>query len=218
MNGEPHLEHLLQRRSVRRFLPNPVPREVLERLLVAATSAPSSSNRQPWRFAIVTAPTLKQDLIEAVRTNTKKIEAAIATSHHADDYGGYGDFFFEPLESAAAIIIPQFREHPDLLAELILSGGNNPKDFQTPALMPAELCATSSAVMLLLLQAKAEGLGSCWMAGPTVAQKEICELLTIRAPWQMLGAIAVGYPAETPTQKPRKPLGRVVQWFEGSKT
>ncbi len=41
------------RRSVRAFLPDPVPEEVLERCLAAALLAPSSSNLQPWEFVVV---------------------------------------------------------------------------------------------------------------------------------------------------------------------
>ena len=218
MTPEEHLEHLLGRRSVRRFADRAVERETIERLLSAATTAPSSTNRQPWRFAVVSDAEKRAAIVDAVRTNTKAIEAVIAKSHHAEDYGTYGDFFFEPLEAAPALIVPQYRVHDDLLANLIASGGGDPAAFQTPAGMPAEICATSAAVMLLLVQAKTEGLGACWMAGPTVAKNEISALLDIRAPWTMLGAIAVGHPDETPEPKPRKPLGRVVTWYEGEQS
>ena len=125
-----------------------------------------------------------------------------------------GDFFFEPLESAAAIVVPQVREYPDMLANLIASAGEDPARFPTASAMAAELCSTSAAVMALLLQAHAEGLGACWMAGPMVARDEIHALLGIAAPWRMLGAVALGHPVGPAEPKPRKPLGRVAQWFE----
>ena len=49
------------RRSVRAFLPGPVPREVLDRCLDAARLAPSSSNLQPWEFVIVTDPAVRRE-------------------------------------------------------------------------------------------------------------------------------------------------------------
>ena len=67
--------------------------------------------------------------------------------------------------------------------------------------------------MTLLLQAHAEGLGGCWMAGPMVARDSIQSLLGISPPWRMVGAVALGFPAEEPSVKPRKPLDKVVQWF-----
>ena len=47
-------ELLRARRSIRRYTPQAVPSEMVERLLSAAGWAPSSHNRQPWRFAILT--------------------------------------------------------------------------------------------------------------------------------------------------------------------
>ncbi len=46
-------EAIRERRSVREFLPNPVPDEILTKVLEAAGLAPSSSNRQNWRFVVV---------------------------------------------------------------------------------------------------------------------------------------------------------------------
>jgi nitroreductase len=47
------LEAVAQRRSIRKFRDAPVPDEVIEQILHAATLAPSGKNRQPWRFYVV---------------------------------------------------------------------------------------------------------------------------------------------------------------------
>ena len=219
MNGvaaDQLLDFLTGRRSERRFDRRPIAREVLDRLLAAAVTAPSSSNRQPWRFTVVTAPQLRQQIAAAVRERAGQMQAIVQRSHHAADYGRYGDFFHEPLEQAAAIIIPQYRCLPDLIAELITSGGGDPGTFHTAASMQAELCSASAAVMLLLLQARAEGLGACWMAGPMIARDEVLRLCRVPEPWQMLGAVALGYPPEAPAdpKPPRKPMERVADFLE----
>lgn len=219
MNENTTLDWLLSRRSLRDFSDRPVARETLENLLLAATSAPSATNRQPWNFAVVTSARLRAAIVEAVRERAEEMKAIIQRGHHAEDFGNYGDFFHEPLLSAAVIIIPQYREYPDLIANLLASGGADPAAFHTAGSMQAELCSTSAAVMNLLLQAHASGLGACWMAGPMIARDRICALLGIAEPWQMVGAIALGYPAgPLPEQKPRKPLGRVVRWFDDEQT
>lgn len=46
------LELLSSRHSVRDFLPDPVPPDVLARILEAGRIAPSSQNRQPWRYIV----------------------------------------------------------------------------------------------------------------------------------------------------------------------
>jgi nitroreductase len=216
MDGVRHLEWLATRRSLRRFTSRPVDRTVLERLFQAAITAPSSSNRQPWRFAAVTAPARRAALAEAVRRRAAEMKAEIARSHHAEDFGAYGDFFFEPLESAQAIVVPQYREYPDLIAQLIASGGGDPARYDTAAAMQAELCSTSAAIMCLLQQAHAEGLGACWMAGPMVARRDLEAQLGIVAPWRMVGAVALGWPEAPAGERPgRKPIDKVVTWYEG---
>ncbi|MEW5947183.1 MAG: nitroreductase family protein, partial [bacterium] len=49
-------EAVHRRRSIRRFLRKPVPRELLERFADAARMAPSANNLQPWEFVIVDDP------------------------------------------------------------------------------------------------------------------------------------------------------------------
>jgi len=53
---------ILSRRSVRRYRPDPVPGDVLERILEAGRLAPSADNVQPWHFVVVTDPELKRGL------------------------------------------------------------------------------------------------------------------------------------------------------------
>jgi nitroreductase len=214
MTGPDMLEWLRSRRSVRSFTAEPIARDVLARVLDAATTAPSSTNRQPWRFTVVTSKITRGAIVDAVSAKTAEMKAIIARSHHAEDFGNYGDFFHEPLAAAAAIVIPQYREYPDLIANLIESGGGDPRQYSTASAMQAELCSTSAAIMALLLQAHAEGLGACMMAGPMVARAEICALLRIAEPWRMVGAIALGHPAGDTPVRGRKPLDKVVDWIE----
>jgi len=214
MTGPEMLEWLRSRRSVRTFTDRPVDREALARILEGATTAPSSTNRQPWRFTVVRSPAMREKIAHAVATKTAEMKAIIARGHHAEDFGNYGDFFHEPLAAAQVIVVPQYREYPDLIANLIESGGGDPARFSTASAMQAELCSTSAAIMALLLQAHAEGLGACMMAGPMVARDELCALLGIHEPWRMLGAIAIGHPAGEAPPRGRKPLDRVVEWIE----
>lgn len=214
MNGPAFLEWLQTRRSVRTFTDRPVEREVLERVMAGAITAPSSTNRQPWRFTVVRDAAMRARIVEAIGARTAEIKAIIARSHHAEDFGSYGDFFHEPLASASVIVVPQYRPYPDLIANLIESGGGDPSKYSTAGAMQAELVSTSTAIMALLLQAHAEGLGACMMAGPMVAKDDIHALLKIHDPWRMVGAIALGYSAQAPSTMPRKPIDKVVDWIE----
>ncbi|HLB46823.1 MAG TPA: nitroreductase family protein, partial [Anaerolineales bacterium] len=54
------------RRSFRRYTDRAVPRDAVERLLTAATWAPSAHNRQPWRFVVITSDSVKSALAGAM--------------------------------------------------------------------------------------------------------------------------------------------------------
>ena len=55
-------KELDQRRSVRDFSADPVPRELIEIAIRSASTAPSGAHRQPWRFVVVGDPELKRKI------------------------------------------------------------------------------------------------------------------------------------------------------------
>jgi nitroreductase len=65
-------EDIARRRSCRMFSDAPVPREVIEEAILAAGSAPSGANHQPWHFAVISSPELKH----RIRMEAEKEEAA----------------------------------------------------------------------------------------------------------------------------------------------
>ena len=56
------LETIRVRRSIRRYRPDPVEREKLQRILEAGRLAPSAVNKQPWHFIVVTNSSVRQSL------------------------------------------------------------------------------------------------------------------------------------------------------------
>lgn len=85
-------EALASRRSVRAFLPTPVPRETVERILSLAARAPSGTNMQPWAVQVV-AGAAKDSLCDAV------LAAFVAGDPGAPEWQYYPDPFFEPYLS-----------------------------------------------------------------------------------------------------------------------
>ena len=59
------LDIIKKRRSIRKYKENPVPEDVLNRVMEAARLAPSGKNFQPWKFIIVRSQELKHKLAEA---------------------------------------------------------------------------------------------------------------------------------------------------------
>ena len=69
------LEAINTRRSIREFLPDPVPDGDIDRILDAASHAPSSGNRQPWRFLVVTdRESLERLLDQAIAAIEERID------------------------------------------------------------------------------------------------------------------------------------------------
>jgi len=69
------LKVIKERRSVRRYRQDPIPEEVLLRVLDAARFSPSGKNLQPWKFILVKEETLKQRLTEAwCQRGTRQIQ------------------------------------------------------------------------------------------------------------------------------------------------
>lgn len=66
-----------QRRSIRAFEPEPIPREDLEEILEVVRTAPSAFNLQPWRFVVVETPELKRELAAAAY-NQRQVHSAPA--------------------------------------------------------------------------------------------------------------------------------------------
>jgi iodotyrosine deiodinase len=62
---------LRRRRTVREYSARPVPRAVVEECLLAAGSAPSGANRQPWHFVVVTDPVVKRRIREAAEVEER---------------------------------------------------------------------------------------------------------------------------------------------------
>lgn len=62
--GSSLLALLKSRRSIRRYLPNQVPEEMIEQLLEAGQWAPSASNRQPWAFIVVQDKAVRQEIAQ----------------------------------------------------------------------------------------------------------------------------------------------------------
>ena len=78
MDYESFLELVKQRRSIRRFRPDPIPDDYVDKIIEAARWAPSGFNTQPWEFVVVKKKELKDSIIEFVRdyhrANFKNIE------------------------------------------------------------------------------------------------------------------------------------------------
>jgi nitroreductase len=103
-----------RRLSVRSYKPDPVPKEVLNRILEAGRLAPSAKNLQPWKFIVVRDPAIRQALVPACRGQSSVGQAPIVICGCAIDaqvWKGMGGYW-----SAEAVDITIALEHMILAA------------------------------------------------------------------------------------------------------
>ncbi len=208
-----NLDDLLeQRRSVRRFKPDPIPRGDIERLLQAAISAPSASNKQPWRWLVVSSATRIGELASAVREATATIQAAIPKESQ-QAFAAYGEYFTR-FEHAPCVVVPICRGHA-VLSQLVDDRLPEPLRRAVEHMeRHSAVASTSLGLMNLLLKATDMGLGASAMTGPLVAESELKQLLGVPDSWSIVALVALGRPDEAPKATSRKALQHVVRFID----
>ncbi|MBL8679668.1 MAG: nitroreductase family protein [Myxococcales bacterium] len=207
--------HFTARRSVRAFKDLPVPRALIEQLVSLAITAPSASNKQPWRFVVVRDPAVIAAMARAVRREIDSILENMDPSG-IDAFRAYGEYFTR-FERAPCVIAPTCRATP-ILSQLVLP--SLPADararIERMELRSAHV-STALALENLLLAAPSLGLGASALTGPLVAAHELSALLELPGSWELLALVAVGYPDEEPRKTERKPAAQVLRWIGGDR-
>ncbi len=199
------------RRSVRRFTPESPPRQALVKLLEAAITAPSASNKQPWRFLVIETEERILAMAAAVRQAKERIARSLPESSVAS-FLAYGDYFTR-FEEAPVVIVPIWRRMSilsNLVGPGLAQGDRSAIDSMEET---SGLVGASLALQNMLLMAHQEGLGASAMTGPLVATAALRDLLEIPGSWGIVAVVAVGYPAEAPTPTDRKSLDNVVRYL-----
>lgn len=100
------LARMKQRRSVRDFSPEPVPRRVIEDAILTAGSAPSGANMQPWHFSVVGSTELKRQIRLAAEEEEREFYQRRASAEWLDALAPLGTDAHKPfLETAPWLIV-----------------------------------------------------------------------------------------------------------------
>jgi iodotyrosine deiodinase len=99
-------EAVKTRRTCRDFADMPVPRDVIEAALLAAGTAPSGANHQPWHFVVISSPEKKRALREAAEAEEREFYAGKASQEWIDALAPLGTDEVKPyLETAPYLIV-----------------------------------------------------------------------------------------------------------------
>ena len=185
-------------RSMRRLTPDPVPPELIRKILEAGTAAPSGGNMQRWRFLVVTDPDVKQ----AVGTYYKRAwDEVIYPRYSAGDSApGTSPERFRRMLHAAQHLADHIHEAPFWIVPCM--AGATPSRTAGSSVYPA--------VQNMLLAARALGLGATLTTLYLTFEKEVEGALGLPADVHSYALLPIGYPIGRFGPVRRVPLAEVV--------
>jgi nitroreductase len=214
------LKAIKERKSIRAFKPDPIPRERIEEILKLAIHAPSAINLQPWEFIVVAGEEkerLSRRLIKAYRE--KQISCSPETVKPLPKtFGKRGAKTLEAMK-------PFFNEMKVDLNHYIDEGSCNFYGAPVAIIIclddsfsKARLVDIGLTLGYLVLAAHEFGLGTCPIGLITAYEDEIKDLLNIPENKNVVIGVALGYPnMESPINRfksSREDLEKMVNWIE----
>lgn len=193
------LPEIKDRRSIRSYQDKAVPKHMLEEILHAGLLAPSSKNRQPWRFVVATGPA-KAEALKAMERGLEREKENPLLPESARYLGG-AEHTLRIMKQAPVVIF------------IVNPIGISLHAALTPEERVYEICNAQSAgaaIENMTLAAAELGLGSLWICDTYFAYRELCEWLGSGG--ELLAAMAVGYADEKPPARPRISMEEAVEW------
>ena len=187
----PVLTAIRNRRTVRDFLDTPVPRDVLERVLEAATWAPNHRITEPWRFFVL--------------QHGEQARVKVARLVHDWTLDNIPNPNEVTRRKSAEKAQREILDSPSFVYVYSVPGVNDEVTRENYA-------AVCCAVMNLSLAAYAEGLGVGWSTGKATKPGDLAETIGADTSWDIVGALFIGYPARMPDRQP-KGLDHCTRWL-----
>jgi len=195
-------EGLLTTRAIRRYRPDRVADEALRDILFAASRAPSGSNRQPFRFLVLTDGPKAGRAKAMIASAARRIWSAKATGDGYDR--GSGAESGSPKARLAATMdryVADFESVPVLILPCLVR-------YRPPT--PTEGASVYPAVQNLLLAARALGYGGVITHFHAPVEAELRELLGIPDDTLVAATVTLGVPEGSHGPVRRRPLSELV--------
>lgn len=193
------LNAIAARRSIRKFKTTPVAHEIIEEILRAGSLAPSSKNRQPWKFIVTTGQAKEEVLAVMERGLEREAQQPLLPESAQYIAGAWNTLTI--MRQAPVIIFVVNTLGLDLLT---------PQNAENRVFEICNAQSIGAAVENMSLAAVENGLGSLWICDTYFAQQELCTWLG----GELAAAFALGYADEEPAPRPRKSWSETVEWRE----
>ena len=188
-------------RAMRRLKPDPVPDELVDRILQAGISAPSGGNRQNWGFVVVRDPEIKKRVqVFYKRAFDEVVGPGYATS---DPPRGVTRDQYQRQHRAVEYLTDHFHEAPVWIVACLDSGATRPGRGAGASIYPA--------VQNMLLAARALGLGATLTTRHMLHGREVDEILRLPEGIHSYAIVPIGYPMGRFGPVRRSPKGIVFE-------
>ncbi|MCB2056792.1 MAG: nitroreductase family protein [Novosphingobium sp.] len=196
-------ERLRTRRTCRFFTDAPVPRRVIEQAILAAGTAPSGANHQPWHFAAISSLEAKREVRRLAEEEEREFYAGKASDEWLEALAPLGTDDVKPYLETAPWLIAVFGQR---------RGGPNPGDNRQNYYVTESV---GIAVGLLLATLHEAGLATLTHTpAPMKFLNAICQRPSDEKPMML---VVVGHPAPDATVPAhavqRKPIGAISSWI-----
>ncbi|CAG0926402.1 3-hydroxypropanoate dehydrogenase [Thermoflexales bacterium] len=189
------------RRSIRGYADQPVLPDLIDQLLEAATWAPSSHNRQPWRFAVITTQDAKDQLAD--RMGERLWSDRARDGDPAEAIERDVNRSRERIISAPVIIVA-------CLSPIDLD--HYPDERRNSLERTMAVQSVGASIQNLLLAAHELGLGACWMCAPLFCPDVVRQVLHLPDDWEAQALITLGYPANVGKSRSRVDFREITVW------
>ncbi|MCC0645556.1 nitroreductase [Clostridioides sp. ZZV13-5731] len=193
-------DSISKRRSIRKYKNQSISHETIEKIIEAGINAPSSKNRQPWKFIVVT----EKEKESMLRAMSKGIQNEI------DNNGLLPE---SRQHIAGANYTVEIMKQAPITIFILNKLGKSPLEnlsAEERFYEMANIQSIGAAIQNMSLTAVELGLGSLWICDVYFAYHELCEWLDTDS--QLVAAISLGYPDEQPSKRPRLKLNDVTEW------
>ncbi|CEI73255.1 MULTISPECIES: nitroreductase family protein [Romboutsia] len=210
-----NLDLIYNRKSVRKFKDEEVPKEDILKMLEAATEAPSPKHQQNWHFVVLTNREVINEMADIVTKSHEKIGELAKTEKDRKIHMSVIKYY--TCFKNAPVVIMVYGSEYKMIEYKILKENNAPQEVLDVLVSPQSAAqGIGAAVENFLLAATEMGYGTCYMTGPTHAKTEIEKLIGFDKPgFELMSMISLGVAEEnTPPKPPRKPLEEVVTFID----
>lgn len=173
---------LFSHRSIRKYKADPIPEEVLARILEAGSRASSSGNMQPYSIIVTTEKGIKEELLPHHFNQSMVMDAPVLLTFCAD---------FHRMR-------------------MWLEENDAPENFDNFMSFLIGMIDATLASQNVALAAEAEGLGICYMGTTLASNNKISQVLSLPKHVVPVVGFSIGYPDEEPEVRDRLPMDGII--------